>query len=387
MRYSLKALLNIIMFKSEQANIRKWIKQHKKEGQRIEFKKRIALTTPEAKAEFIRDVISLANSNGEYPRDDGHLIIGVKDGEFFDISQEHYDGAAFGQLIQSYVSPALEISYEESSKDKHGCVGVLIIRADPDALYMVQKRLQDATGKLLLLPGQTWGRKSAGKFELLGSDIQERIQSISEREIAAAMAPLEEKIAKLESEGGPSLEVRRIRYEIEATNRWQDLEKLTLKLVPYARDFDIHVKQGVLSALYEVTWRTKEGMTPDVAEAADAVLSELMPFHPGGLVVRSREAISVEDKELLENIENQSFEIAWQACRYLRDAKILSIVGLRYYALIRYAALNDLRLLAARFIKNFRRCRATCNELRGGKDFPGGKAIVNENIRHALDFD
>ena len=49
-----------------------WIKKNKKEDSRLEFKLRIDLGTPAAKAEFIRDVIALANSEGEYPRKAGH---------------------------------------------------------------------------------------------------------------------------------------------------------------------------------------------------------------------------------------------------------------------------------------------------------------------------
>lgn len=365
---------------------RRWIKQRKKEDQRLEFKKRIDLSTPATKAEFIRDVIALANSGGEYPREEGYLVVGVKDGKCFDISRELYDGATFGQIMHSYISPCPDTSYEEFASGKRRRVGVLVIRPDPKVLYVVQKRLQDDLGKLVLLPGQSWGRRSAGKYELLGSEIQERIRAIMEREIDEASLQLKEKITKLENEGGPALEVKRIRFEIEATNKWQELERLVLKLLPYAREFDIPIKHEVVSAVYEVTWRTKEGMTSDVADAADAVLSELMPFHAGGLVVRSSEEISVEDRALLERIENQAFEITWQACRYLRDTKVLSVGARRYYTLIRYAALNDLRQLAARFIRNLRRCRDTCNELRGGKDFPEGKEIVDENIRLALDI-
>jgi hypothetical protein len=58
------------MSKSQLSDItRRWIKQRKKEDQRLEFKKRIDLSTSATKAEFIRDVISLANSDGEYPRE------------------------------------------------------------------------------------------------------------------------------------------------------------------------------------------------------------------------------------------------------------------------------------------------------------------------------
>jgi Putative DNA-binding domain len=165
---------------------RRWIKQRKKEDQRLEFKKRIDLSTPATKAEFIRDVIALANSGGEYPREEGYLVVGVKDGKCFDISRELYDGATFGQIMHSYISPCPDTSYEEFANGKRRRFGVLVIRPDPKVLYVVQKRLQDDQGKPALLPGQSWGRRSAGKYELLGGEIQERIRAIMEREIDEA---------------------------------------------------------------------------------------------------------------------------------------------------------------------------------------------------------
>jgi hypothetical protein len=69
-----------------ESQIRLWIKNNKKENSRLEFKLKVDLSTPGAKAEFIRDVIALANSEGEVPRDDGYLVIGFKDGRYHDIA-------------------------------------------------------------------------------------------------------------------------------------------------------------------------------------------------------------------------------------------------------------------------------------------------------------
>jgi hypothetical protein len=51
-----------------ESQIRLWIKRNKREDSRLEFKRRIDLSAPDAKAEFIRDVIAMANSEGENPR-------------------------------------------------------------------------------------------------------------------------------------------------------------------------------------------------------------------------------------------------------------------------------------------------------------------------------
>jgi hypothetical protein len=83
-----------------ESQIRLWTKNNKKENSRLEFKLKVDLSTPGAKAEFIRDVIALANSEGEDPRGDGHLVIGFKDGRHHDVAGEHYDGATFGQILR-----------------------------------------------------------------------------------------------------------------------------------------------------------------------------------------------------------------------------------------------------------------------------------------------
>src|SRR5438128_257971 len=129
--------------KESETQVWLWIKKNKKEDSRLEFKLRIDLSTPGAKAEFIRDVIALANSEGEYPRKEGHLVVGFKNGRRHDIQDEHYDGATFGQILDSYVFPPVDTVYEEFGDKSRGRVGVLIVKPDANFLYVVSKRLQD----------------------------------------------------------------------------------------------------------------------------------------------------------------------------------------------------------------------------------------------------
>jgi hypothetical protein len=148
--------------------IRLWMKKNKRENSRLEFKLKVDLSTIGAKAKFIGDVIALANSEGEYPRSDGYLIIGFRNGECFDIQSEHYEGAKFGQLLDSYISPHVNVFYEEFKNGKRRHVGVLVVKADVHVLYIVAKELRDEKGKPELLPGQSWGRKSDRKVALQG---------------------------------------------------------------------------------------------------------------------------------------------------------------------------------------------------------------------------
>jgi hypothetical protein len=174
--------------------IRRWLRTNKKENSRLEFKQRIDLSTAGAKAEFIRDVIALANSEGESPREHGHLVVGFRNGRWFDIRGEHYDGATFGQILDAYIFSAVDTLYEEFREGTRHRVGVLVVNADPDVLYVVRKRLHDDHGKAELVPGQSWGRKSDRKVELDGEAIHARLRDIIKRKIENATRPLQETI-------------------------------------------------------------------------------------------------------------------------------------------------------------------------------------------------
>jgi hypothetical protein len=136
-----------------EAQVRLWIKKKKKENGRLEFKLRVDLSTPRAKAEFIRDVIALANSEGENPREDAHLVIGFSDGKHHDIASEHYDGARFGQILDSYICPPVDYVYEEFAHNGRGHVGVLITRSDMKVRYVVNKKLHNCSNTRHRSPG------------------------------------------------------------------------------------------------------------------------------------------------------------------------------------------------------------------------------------------
>jgi hypothetical protein len=322
--------------------VRLWVKKNEKENSRLEFKLKIDLSTPGAKAEFIRDVIALANSEGENPREDGHLVIGFTEGQHHDITGEHYDGARFGQILDSYIFPPVETVYEEFGNKGRGHIGVLIVRPDANVLYVVSKEFRDAKGQPLLLPGQCWGRKSDRKTVLGGEAIHARLRDIFDRKIEEATAPLRKRIDKLEREGGPAFEVKQIRFAMEASPDWGKLEAQLDKLFPYAREFDHVVKNEVLDAVLEATGRTHQGMPLSVAQSVDSVLGELMPVGFGGMRYPARKEIPDEDVKLLVRIEHATFELTWDACRYLRDIAIVDVGARRYWSLIRFATLNRL---------------------------------------------
>jgi hypothetical protein len=258
--------------------VRRWMKENKKEGPRLEFKQRIEVNVPGAKAEFIRDVLSLANSDGAYPREDAYLVLGYRDGVRYDIQHEHYDGSVFSQILNSYVHPPVPFTYEEFGTKETGRFGVLTVRADANAVYVVNKELRDNKERLLS-PGQSWGRNAGGKVNLSGEDICMRFAQVAERRVCEENRPLLARIAALESDSGPALDVKRIRFDIETSlseGDWSDVMKNLQRLLPYAREFDYRIKHEVLDAVYSATANMRD-MPSEVASVIGSIWEEIMP--------------------------------------------------------------------------------------------------------------
>ena len=77
--------------------------------------------------------------------------------------------------------------------------------------------------------------------------------------------------------------------------------------------------------------------------------------------------------------------MTWDACRYLRDIKIVEVAARLYWVLIRFATLNRLRRLQSESLCNARHCRHICTEERMGKTFPEAHKQLTEAIVDALD--
>ena len=363
--------------------LRLWIEKKEKESSHLEFKLKLEISTPGGKAEFIRDVMALANSEGEAPREEGHLVIGFKDGQFHD-KKEHYEGATFGQILDSHIFPA--VNYALKAFEIEGkSVNVLVIQADTEVVYVVNKKLQDDSGRVLLSPGQSWGRKADRKIDLSGKQIHERLQEITRRQVEKATEPLRKRIKHLERNSGPAFEVKRIRFEMERNSGWDALDDYLEKLMPYAREFDDSVKHEVLDAVMEVTGHTRLGMPAKVARSVDTVLLEVMPVKGGGFNYPARESFSESDLELLKRIEHATFEMTWDACRYLRDIEVVEVCARLYWYLIRFTTLNKLRRLQSECLHNVRYARSRCAEERNGKTFPEAEQKLSWEIRDALD--
>lgn len=172
---------------------------------------------------------------------------------------------------------------------------------------------------------------------------------------------------------------------MESTRQWPELECYLEKLLPYAREFGDPIKHEVLDAVRAATGGPREKMPVSGAYAIDAVLAELIPIGFGGMHHPSHHEISGGDQALLKRVEDATFELTWDACRYVRDIEIVKIVAQRYRVLLRLVTLNGLQRLQTAFLDNVRRCQHTCKELRSGTPFPEAWNALEEAINDALD--
>lgn len=363
--------------------VRQWTTRNEKENSRLEYKLRVLLDGPAVKAEFVRDVIALANSDGEFPREHGYFVIGFKEGQFNDVRAEGYDGATFGQILDAYISPLLGTLYEEFENGEGGRIGVLTVMADPDSLYIVRKPLSQ-NHRMLLTPGQSWGRRATRKIDLDGDAIRARLAAIMGRAVEGARNPLLQRIEHLEQESGASLEVKRIRFAIEDARESASIASLVQQLSPYAYEFEHHVKQEVLYAVSCVTTRIWEGMGIEVVEAVNAVIGQSMPL--GSSHHARPKPVTADEAELIRTIGNVTFEMTWNVCRYLRNTAMAAVCARRYWILIRFVAINDLDGLQKSIVHDALRCRDICAEAKRGVTFLEGGKLLDETIKDALNL-
>jgi hypothetical protein len=308
----------------DRSKILRAIEDKAKETRRLEFKRVINVSMPSSKAEFIRDVISLANSEGEIPRESGYLVIGVKDGHSYGISDTYYDGATFRQLIRSYIAPELPIEYAEwPFNGQH--IGVITVAPSATALYVVRKDFSDSA-RPLLRAGQCWGRKGDEKVRLSGDDIATRISDIARTVAEEHCAPIRSQLKEVEQillQSGPVADVRRIGYTIELESDWQSVTAELTKVLPYIRDYPLLVVPEVLRIATECAGRIS-GATPiNVVANVCGVLRACLPSETSEEICGPKRTVSVQEQEFLIGACRIAAEVALDGCRRLKKVEII----------------------------------------------------------------
>ena len=319
------------------------VKGNVKEHRRLEFKQRIELSTLNGKAEFVRDVLALANSEDEIPREPGHLVLGAKNGQVWDVTTESYDGATFRDIIRALIAPDLQVEYEELTVERVKRFGVLKIRPDPEQLYFVKKDLASQDGKKLLVAGQAWGRLGDQKVKLLGDDIIARIERIKASSSNRAMGPLLRRIAEQEDllkSSGPAAEVRRIRYAIELETNWLGIPDELAKVIPYARDFGVGVGFEIARIMEDLAGRISAGTPLSAIQSFTGVFRAILPFSSDEAFRPRPKPIAEDARRLVRQVVNIESSIRRDGITRLHNPAIVSMCSTVTHECLRFAHTN-----------------------------------------------
>lgn len=336
------------------------------ENARIEWKRQLVVSHLHQKAEFIRDVLSLANSEGEHPRTSGFLMIGAKDGAVVSSPDARIDGATLGQIIDAFIEPKLTVEHFKVPLDGGQNIDVVEIRPDSSVLYVVERELRDEH-KLLLRPGESWGRSGDRKVALSGGDICQRFDVIARRRSDAAAAPLRQEITELREAfagAGPCREAVRIVYELEHHmdgSDWAGFERAAQRLSPYLRDEREAVADVVLERIGPLL-RIRFRMPEQAARIVLGMVGNCLPLHS-----HQGQSNCVSEKDLLQYAAASSIadEAAYDAIKYAKNLKILEEACQLLRGIGRVANLNRCRHLASRVQRIFNRLRDLAAQAEG----------------------
>ncbi|MHA2247926.1 MAG: ATP-binding protein [Candidatus Hodarchaeales archaeon] len=143
--------------------------EEKNEHPLYDFKAQLTIHASEkdvekkSRAEFIRDIISLANM-AAYSGKKSYLIIGVSDGKITGMYND-YDDNIFQSLVSSLVAPNIDFLYKQLEIENK-TLGVFVILPRYDRVFTVSKDYTDSKNKLLLKEGDTWIRRGTSKHKV-----------------------------------------------------------------------------------------------------------------------------------------------------------------------------------------------------------------------------
>lgn len=122
----------------------------------VDFKRQLSLDTMHQKAEFIKDILSLVNTQASGRR---WLIIGFDDKThaYFAPPDSKITQNRIEQLLARYIEPSIDVRYEEVEY-RAGYVGKLEVLRDPKKLPYCVKEQMNREKKPPLMPGDLFVR-------------------------------------------------------------------------------------------------------------------------------------------------------------------------------------------------------------------------------------
>lgn len=187
------------------------------EEPKIDSKRTLDITTRGNKAELIKDIIAITNSE---PINDptGYYIIGAKHKQLFDISSLKLDDATLQQIINSKCHKPIDFQYKQFSiEDK--TIGVIVIPKSDKKPHLVSEDYFDDHGNKLLQRGTCFIRKGSSTsiatkedYDLMYEEqiqkrVKENIEYKKHQEWLRAPKGLTERLADMEIRKQVTLQV------------------------------------------------------------------------------------------------------------------------------------------------------------------------------------
>ena len=155
------------------------------EDSKIDFKRTLDIHTRQGKAELVKDVSAIANSE---PVSDptGYYIIGASHTRLVDISQLNLDDATLQQIVNSRCHKPVIFQYRQFTI-KGKTIGVIIIPKSDERPHLVSENYFDSKQNKLLQKGTCYIRKGSSTDIATREDLdlmyEERIQKRVENDI------------------------------------------------------------------------------------------------------------------------------------------------------------------------------------------------------------
>ena len=144
-------------------DLERWIDENS-EGELIEFNQQISISEPEEKAEFIKDIMSLANSAWSNKKI-SYLIVGVtKSGGLIDSTSIMADDATYQQIEESYITPKIIFALRRMII-KNIPIYIFVILPSP-SFHKSKRAIQDSDNTLFLPKYACWFRTGSSKDQI-----------------------------------------------------------------------------------------------------------------------------------------------------------------------------------------------------------------------------
>lgn len=289
---------------------------HGTEVSKVDFKSEVEVSTPEQKAELLKDIIAIANTYDVNYEDHGFIIYGVKVKTITGITQTETNTDKFQntieQLLKNYISPMPQIyvmGFETADAKKWG---VIVIPPRNSKPHMFFKDFSCPTNS-------TRSRKKGEWFVRHGSTtdpgLPEDLAIITQKQMDINLEPLRESIRSLQSRIGKTEEqynsalFKLVEHAVSVVPKGKI--KVFKKTEEISRDIEDTLGMDLPSRLKHRLRTPKDAIAEDLINEAK-VIRDYLDGPSTGLTWLPQLNNPIENKKIINDLEEKtlSFQIS-----------------------------------------------------------------------------